>query len=54
VFGAAVVQEQGLVLDDAPGSSRSTALGTHPGGIHIEFGGDDVTVCIGGAKPLPT
>jgi 3-deoxy-7-phosphoheptulonate synthase len=24
------------------------ALGTHPGGIHIEFTGDDVTECIGG------
>jgi 3-deoxy-7-phosphoheptulonate synthase len=23
------------------------ALGTHPGGIHIEFTGDDVTECIG-------
>jgi 3-deoxy-7-phosphoheptulonate synthase len=24
------------------------ALGTHPGGIHIEFTGDDVTECVGG------
>ena len=24
------------------------ALGTHPGGIHIEFTGDDVTECLGG------
>jgi 3-deoxy-7-phosphoheptulonate synthase len=24
------------------------ALGTHPGGIHIELTGDDVTECIGG------
>jgi 3-deoxy-7-phosphoheptulonate synthase len=25
------------------------ALGTHPGGIHIEFTGDDVTECMGGS-----
>jgi 3-deoxy-7-phosphoheptulonate synthase len=28
------------------------ALGTHPGGIHLEFTGDDVTECIGGAQEL--
>ncbi|MFS2293932.1 MAG: 3-deoxy-7-phosphoheptulonate synthase, partial [Actinomadura sp.] len=28
------------------------ALGTHPGGIHIEFTGDDVTECVGGAHGL--
>jgi 3-deoxy-7-phosphoheptulonate synthase len=28
------------------------ALGTHPGGIHIEFTGDDVTECIGGSHGL--
>jgi 3-deoxy-7-phosphoheptulonate synthase len=28
------------------------ALGTHPGGIHIEFTGDDVTECIGGGQPI--
>lgn len=28
------------------------ALGTHPGGIHIEFTGDDVTECIGGGHPV--
>jgi len=27
-------------------------LGTHPGGIHIEFTGDDVTECIGGSHGL--
>jgi 3-deoxy-7-phosphoheptulonate synthase len=27
-------------------------LGTHPGGIHIEFTGDDVTECIGGGHGL--
>ena len=25
------------------------ALGTHPGGLHIELTGDDVTECVGGA-----
>jgi 3-deoxy-7-phosphoheptulonate synthase len=28
------------------------ALGTHPGGIHIEFTGDDVTECLGGSHDL--
>jgi 3-deoxy-7-phosphoheptulonate synthase len=28
------------------------ALGTHPGGIHIEFTGDDVTECIGGGDEI--
>ena len=28
------------------------ALGTHPGGIHIEFTGDDVTECLGGSRGL--
>jgi 3-deoxy-7-phosphoheptulonate synthase len=28
------------------------ALGTHPGGIHIEFTGDDVTECVGGGVML--
>jgi 3-deoxy-7-phosphoheptulonate synthase len=28
------------------------AHGTHPGGIHIEFTGDDVTECIGGGQPI--
>jgi 3-deoxy-7-phosphoheptulonate synthase len=27
-------------------------LGTHPGGIHIEFTGDDVTECVGGSHGL--
>ncbi|MER7206395.1 class II 3-deoxy-7-phosphoheptulonate synthase [Streptosporangium sp. NPDC000239] len=27
-------------------------LGTHPGGIHIEFTGDDVTECVGGADEV--
>jgi 3-deoxy-7-phosphoheptulonate synthase len=28
------------------------ALGTHPGGIHVEFTGDDVTECIGGGHEI--
>jgi 3-deoxy-7-phosphoheptulonate synthase len=28
------------------------ALGTHAGGIHIEFTGDDVTECLGGGHPI--
>ncbi|MDP9862234.1 MULTISPECIES: class II 3-deoxy-7-phosphoheptulonate synthase [Streptosporangium] len=27
-------------------------LGTHPGGIHIEFTGDDVTECVGGGAEI--
>jgi 3-deoxy-7-phosphoheptulonate synthase len=28
------------------------SLGTHPGGIHIEFTGDNVTECVGGSHEL--
>jgi 3-deoxy-7-phosphoheptulonate synthase len=28
------------------------ALGTHPGGIHVELTGEDVTECIGGAQDI--
>ncbi|NUS14200.1 MAG: 3-deoxy-7-phosphoheptulonate synthase class II [Streptomyces sp.] len=28
------------------------ALGTHPGGLHLEFTGDDVTECLGGTQDL--
>jgi len=28
------------------------SLGTHPGGIHIEFTGDDVTECVGGSHGI--
>jgi 3-deoxy-7-phosphoheptulonate synthase len=27
-------------------------LGTHPGGIHVEFTGEDVTECLGGAQEI--
>lgn len=29
-------------------------LGTHPGGIHVEFTADDVTECVGGGKAILT
>ncbi|WP_420903276.1 3-deoxy-7-phosphoheptulonate synthase [Streptomyces boncukensis] len=28
------------------------ALGSHPGGLHIEFSGSDVTECVGGARGI--
>ena len=28
------------------------ALGTHPGGIHVEVTGEDVTECLGGAQEI--
>ncbi len=28
------------------------ALGTHPGGLHVELTGDDVTECVGGGDPI--
>jgi 3-deoxy-7-phosphoheptulonate synthase len=38
------------VLDELQGFFEvHQALGTHPGGIHIEFTGDDVTECMGGS-----
>jgi 3-deoxy-7-phosphoheptulonate synthase len=27
-------------------------LGTHPGGVHVELTGDDVTECVGGGDPI--
>jgi 3-deoxy-7-phosphoheptulonate synthase len=39
------------VLDEVTGFFEvHRALGTHPGGIHIEFTGDDVTECLGGGQ----
>ena len=41
------------ILDEVAGFFEvHRALGTHPGGIHIEFTGDDVTECIGGGRPI--
>jgi 3-deoxy-7-phosphoheptulonate synthase len=41
------------VLDEVAGFFEvHRALGTHPGGVHIEFTGDDVTECVGGGHDL--
>ncbi len=41
------------VLDEIAGFFEvHRALGTYPGGIHIEFTGDDVTECTGGGQHL--
>ncbi|GAA1277617.1 3-deoxy-7-phosphoheptulonate synthase class II [Sphaerisporangium rubeum] len=41
------------VIDEVTGFFEvHQALGTHPGGIHIEFTGDDVTECVGGGHPI--
>jgi 3-deoxy-7-phosphoheptulonate synthase len=41
------------VLDEVAGFfDVHRALGTHPGGVHIEFTGDDVTECVGGGHKI--
>lgn len=41
------------VMDEVRGFFEvHAALGTHPGGIHVELTGDDVTECTGGAQQL--
>jgi 3-deoxy-7-phosphoheptulonate synthase len=41
------------VVDEVAGFFEvHRALGTHPGGIHIEFTGDDVTECVGGGHEI--
>jgi 3-deoxy-7-phosphoheptulonate synthase len=41
------------VLDEVRGFFEvHQALGTHPGGIHMELTGDDVTECVGGGEAL--
>ena len=41
------------VLDEVSGFFEvHRALGTHPGGVHIEFTGDDVTECVGGGHEI--
>jgi 3-deoxy-7-phosphoheptulonate synthase len=41
------------VLDEVTGFFEvHRQLGTHPGGIHIEFTGDDVTECLGGGQHI--
>jgi 3-deoxy-7-phosphoheptulonate synthase len=41
------------ILDEVDGFFEvHAALGTHPGGLHVELTGDDVTECIGGTAEL--
>ncbi|MGH3388038.1 MAG: class II 3-deoxy-7-phosphoheptulonate synthase [Actinomadura sp.] len=41
------------VVDEVAGFFEvHRSLGTHPGGIHIEFTGDDVTECVGGGHEI--
>ena len=41
------------VMDEGRGFFEvHKALGTHPGGIHIELTGDDVTECVGGGEQI--
>jgi 3-deoxy-7-phosphoheptulonate synthase len=41
------------VLDEVQGFFEvHRSLGTHPGGIHIEFTGDNVTECVGGSYDI--
>jgi 3-deoxy-7-phosphoheptulonate synthase len=41
------------VVDEVKGFFEvHRALGTHPGGIHIEHTGEDVTECVGGAQEI--
>ena len=44
-----------VILDEIRGFVEvHRALGTHPGGIHLELTGEDVTECVGGADPVHT
>ena len=41
------------VLDEVAGFFEvHRSLGTHPGGVHVEFTGDDVTECVGGGHEV--
>jgi 3-deoxy-7-phosphoheptulonate synthase len=41
------------IIDEVDGFfDVHAALGTHPGGLHVELTGDDVTECIGGTAEL--
>ncbi|MGW0784345.1 3-deoxy-7-phosphoheptulonate synthase [Streptomyces sp. NPDC002913] len=41
------------ILDEVYGFFQvHRALGTHPGGLHLELTGDDVTECLGGAQEI--
>jgi 3-deoxy-7-phosphoheptulonate synthase len=42
------------IIDEVDGFfDVHASLGTHPGGLHVELTGDDVTECIGGTAELP-
>jgi 3-deoxy-7-phosphoheptulonate synthase len=41
------------VIDEVKGFFEvHKKMGTHPGGIHIELTGDDVTECVGGGEAI--
>ncbi|MDT9684993.1 3-deoxy-7-phosphoheptulonate synthase class II [Streptomyces sp. TRM76323] len=41
------------ILDEVRGFVEvHRELGTHPGGVHVELTGDDVTECVGGGNPV--
>jgi len=41
------------VVDEVKGFFEAhRAVGTHPGGIHVELTGDDVTECLGGTQQI--
>jgi 3-deoxy-7-phosphoheptulonate synthase len=41
------------VVDEVKGFFEAhRAIGTHPGGIHVELTGDDVTECLGGSEDI--
>jgi 3-deoxy-7-phosphoheptulonate synthase len=41
------------IIDEVDGFfDVHSELGTHPGGLHVELTGDDVTECIGGTAEL--
>jgi 3-deoxy-7-phosphoheptulonate synthase len=41
------------VMDEVKGFFEvHKSLGTHPGGVHIELTGDDVTECVGGGEEI--
>lgn len=41
------------IVDEVRGFFEShRAVGTHPGGIHVELTGDDVTECLGGSEQI--
>ena len=41
------------IVDEVQGFFEvHNGLGTHPGGIHVELTGDDVTECLGGAQAI--